>query len=278
MPPQVTVVGLPSTECAFDDAVVSKSTIFIVSGLHLGAGFGPLAGIVRRAPRLSTYGHQWLGRHGRARGAGSRSWRCADSAHAAQDGLPFVIALKPRRGTWACGPDAHTPVDAARALAWNRPDPGDWQPVTRAFRDGTPRPDAPPTRPSAGGDRTGSASGDGHRRPGIRHWIEQGHKRSKTTWAGPTSRSAPMSRSATRSWSTARSPSAGTSGTPIRHRWPSRRRQSPAAERGTRPATPGRRPGPGRSGPCGVGSPCGSRCSAGGPHGRTRPRPGSCKP
>ena len=33
--------------------------------------------------------------------------------------------------------DAHTPVDAARALAWNGPeDPGDWQPVTRAFRDG----------------------------------------------------------------------------------------------------------------------------------------------
>ena len=47
------------------------------------------------------------------------------------------MALKPRRGTWAYGPDAHTPVDAARALAWDGPeDPGDWQPVTRAFRDG----------------------------------------------------------------------------------------------------------------------------------------------
>jgi DDE superfamily endonuclease len=70
----------------------------------------------------------------------------ADSAYGDQDGfrgelaeagLPFVMALKPRRGTWAYGPDAHTPVDAARALAWNGPDdPGDWQPVTRAFRDG----------------------------------------------------------------------------------------------------------------------------------------------
>jgi hypothetical protein len=30
-----------------------------------------------------------------------------------------VTALKPRRGTWAYGADAHTPVDAARALAWN---------------------------------------------------------------------------------------------------------------------------------------------------------------
>jgi len=66
---------------------------------------------------------------------------CADSAYGDQDGfrgelaeagLPFVMALKPRRGTWAYGP-----VDAARALAWNGPeDPGDWHPVTRAFRGG----------------------------------------------------------------------------------------------------------------------------------------------
>ncbi len=71
---------------------------------------------------------------------------CADSANGDQDGfrgefagagLPFVMALKPRRGTWAYGPDAHTPADSARALAWHGPDdPGDWQPVTRAFRDG----------------------------------------------------------------------------------------------------------------------------------------------
>src|SRR5213592_4343077 len=70
----------------------------------------------------------------------------ADSAYGDQDGfrgelaeagLPFVMALKPRRGTWAYGADAHTPVDAARALAWDGPDdPGDWQAVTRAFRDG----------------------------------------------------------------------------------------------------------------------------------------------
>jgi DDE superfamily endonuclease len=70
----------------------------------------------------------------------------ADSAYGDQDGfrgelaeagLPFVMALKPRRGIWAYGPDAHTPVDAARALAWDGPeDPGDWQEVTRTFRDG----------------------------------------------------------------------------------------------------------------------------------------------
>jgi len=70
----------------------------------------------------------------------------ADSAYGDQDGfrselseagLPFVMALKPHRGTWAYGPDAHTPVDAARELAWGGPDdPGDWHPVTRTFRDG----------------------------------------------------------------------------------------------------------------------------------------------
>jgi hypothetical protein len=70
----------------------------------------------------------------------------ADSAYGDQDGfraelagagLPFVMALRPRRGTWAYGASAHTPVDAARELAWNGPDdPGDWTPVIRTFRDG----------------------------------------------------------------------------------------------------------------------------------------------
>jgi hypothetical protein len=70
----------------------------------------------------------------------------ADSAYGDQDGfrgelaeagLPFVMALRPRRGTWARAADAHTPVDAARALAWSGPDdPGDWHPVVRTFRDG----------------------------------------------------------------------------------------------------------------------------------------------
>jgi hypothetical protein len=47
------------------------------------------------------------------------------------------MALRPRRGTWAYGPEAHTPVDAARVLAWGGPDdPRDWRPVTRSFRDG----------------------------------------------------------------------------------------------------------------------------------------------
>src|SRR5205814_7858783 len=55
----------------------------------------------------------------------------------AEAGLPFVMALKPRRGTWAYGPAAHTPVDAARELRWGGPEhPGDWTAVSRTFRDG----------------------------------------------------------------------------------------------------------------------------------------------
>ena len=70
----------------------------------------------------------------------------ADSAYGDRDGfrgelaeagLPFVMALRPRHGIWARAEDAHTPVDAARVLAWGGPDdPGDWQAVARRFRDG----------------------------------------------------------------------------------------------------------------------------------------------
>ena len=70
----------------------------------------------------------------------------ADAAYGDQDGfrgelfaaeLPFVMALKRRRGVWAYGNEAHTPMEAARELAWHGPDaPGDWSAVTRTFRDG----------------------------------------------------------------------------------------------------------------------------------------------
>ncbi len=44
-----------------------------------------------------------------------------------------------QRVSWALTrqADVHTPVEAARVLAWGGPDdPGDWHPVTRFFRDG----------------------------------------------------------------------------------------------------------------------------------------------
>ncbi|MBB5109870.1 SRSO17 transposase, partial [Streptomyces spectabilis] len=60
-------------------------------------------------------------------------FRCA--RHAAD--VPFVMAVRRRRGTWARTHEAHTPIDAALELAWHGPErAGDWTPVTRTFRDG----------------------------------------------------------------------------------------------------------------------------------------------
>jgi hypothetical protein len=48
-----------------------------------------------------------------------------------------VLAVKPRKGVWGPEDAAHTPVEAARELAWTSPErPGDWTKVTRRFRDG----------------------------------------------------------------------------------------------------------------------------------------------
>ena len=52
-------------------------------------------------------------------------------------GLPYVLALKPNKGTWAPAEDVHTPQEAAQALRWESPElPGDWKPIRRRFRDG----------------------------------------------------------------------------------------------------------------------------------------------
>ena len=51
--------------------------------------------------------------------------------------VPFVLALKPRKGTWAPADQAHTPVDAAGDLGWRGSTrPGRWRRVTRHFRAG----------------------------------------------------------------------------------------------------------------------------------------------
>jgi hypothetical protein len=51
--------------------------------------------------------------------------------------IPFVLALKPRKGTWAPADAAHTPTEAAGELGWRTPgSPGQWRRVTRRFRDG----------------------------------------------------------------------------------------------------------------------------------------------
>jgi DDE superfamily endonuclease len=51
--------------------------------------------------------------------------------------IPFVLALKPRKGTWAPAEAAHTPVEAAGELGWRGPNrPGQWRRIQRRFRDG----------------------------------------------------------------------------------------------------------------------------------------------
>jgi hypothetical protein len=50
--------------------------------------------------------------------------------------VAFVLAVKPRKGTWAPEEEAHTPVEAALQLDWGGPGrPGPWRRVTRRFRD-----------------------------------------------------------------------------------------------------------------------------------------------
>jgi SRSO17 transposase len=52
-------------------------------------------------------------------------------------GVPYVVGLKPSKGTWAPEEDPHTPQEAAQRLCWNgADDPQDWTPVVRRFRDG----------------------------------------------------------------------------------------------------------------------------------------------
>jgi hypothetical protein len=51
--------------------------------------------------------------------------------------LPFVLDLRPSRGSWGPADGPHTPVDAAQLAPWHgRRDPGGWAPVVRRFRDG----------------------------------------------------------------------------------------------------------------------------------------------
>jgi hypothetical protein len=52
-------------------------------------------------------------------------------------GLPYVLALKPSKGTWALSGAAHSPAEATEVLRWEDPNaPGDWTAIARYFRDG----------------------------------------------------------------------------------------------------------------------------------------------
>jgi DDE superfamily endonuclease len=138
-------------------------------------------------------------------------------------GVPFVLALKPRKGTWAPAEAAHTPVEAAGDLGWQGSrKPGRWRRVTRRFRDGhtetwwaadaqlggwgphrrlrlvaTTDPARLPGHsswylltnlPRPAGRRAQQANlAEVVRLYGLRNWVEQGYKQVKSElgWADP---------------------------------------------------------------------------------------------
>jgi len=52
-------------------------------------------------------------------------------------GVPYVLALRPSRGTWGPADGPHTPQDAAWDVPWtSTEEPGGWTAVERRFRDG----------------------------------------------------------------------------------------------------------------------------------------------
>ena len=208
----------------------------------------------------------------------------ADSAYGDQDGfrselaeagLPFVMALKPRRGTWAYGADAHTPVDAARELAWHGPDdPGDWRPVTRTFRDGhaetlvrrrrdaglvgpgrrpapggRPPPTRAPCRPRPPGTWSPTCPGPAARARQTARTRPRAWPRSCGSTGSGTGSSRATSRSRT-SWAGPTSRSAPTPRSAATRPWSTARSASagtpgsPTTPHRPRPAAP--RPGPGR--------------------------------
>ena len=172
-------------------------------------------------------------------------------------------------GGW--GPDGVRRLVVATADPGTLPDKATWYLVTNLPRPGGPREPGSP-HPAAG-------LAEIVRIYGIRHWIEQGYKQVKDElgWADFQVRSDIAIRrhqvlvncAFSFCWAAwfAHPPPAATPPVP-----------GPAAERGGPDPPSRRRAGPGRSGPCAPGWPRGSRCSAGGPPGRTRPRPRSCKP
>jgi DDE superfamily endonuclease len=79
----------------------------------------------------------------------------------------FVLALKPRRGTWAPADQAHTPVEAAGELGWRGPTrPGRWRRLQRRFGDGhTETWWAADAQLGGWGPDRAAAAGGGHHRP-----------------------------------------------------------------------------------------------------------------
>jgi DDE superfamily endonuclease len=54
-----------------------------------------------------------------------------------EEGLPYVVSVKPSEGLWASAAAVHTPQEAAAKLPWQgAAEPGPWIAVVRSFHDG----------------------------------------------------------------------------------------------------------------------------------------------
>src|SRR6266487_3752676 len=139
-----------------------------------------------------------------------------------QAGLPYVLSVKPSKGTWAMAGQAHTPEDAARQLRWRGPaHPGDWTPVKRRFRDGH-------TDTWYAADLTFSGYGPERLVRLVVATTDPATLPASRNWAGRTSWCAAIAPSAaTGSWSAVPSASAGGPG--------SRRRPGPPVLRSQPP-------------------------------------------
>src|SRR6266542_4255170 len=211
-------------------------------------------------------------------------------------GVAFVLALKPRKGTWAPAEAAHTPIEAARELGWGGPRaPGQGRRVTRRLRDGhtetwwaadavlggwgpagphrlvvaTTDPERLPklttwylltnlARPAS--RRAQQAQlGEIVRLYGLRNWVEQGYKQVKDELGcADCCHGGVAVLTGRRPGGRAGGPETSRSRRTAPRRWAWRCR------------------GPRRCGGCAPGWPRGCGCSAAGADGRPARRPGSC--
>jgi SRSO17 transposase len=217
----------------------------------------------------------------------------------------FVLALKPRKGTWAPAEAAHAPVEAAGELGWQGPrKPDQWRRIQRRFRDG--QTDAWWTADARlagwGPDRrlrlvVANLARPASRRAqradlaevvrlyGLRNWVEQGDKQVKGE-LGWADLQVPSDRAICRHWTLVacafsfcwQAWFADHPGQPAAPDPPA----VPTAARGQRRPDIGAEPAVRSSWPVAVRAvrawlTPGACCSAAGGRGRQRPRPGSSK-
>jgi SRSO17 transposase len=108
------------------------------------------------------------------------------------EGVPYVVRVKPTEGIWAPADAVHTPQEAAEELAWKGPEaPGQWHPVVRHFRDGH-------TETWWAAELVYGPYGPERARRRVAVTTDPAHRPAKSTWYVETNLPAPGSRPARR--------------------------------------------------------------------------------